>query len=633
MYKNHINLIKYLLSENSIKSSSNIALKLGVSVRSVKNYVKEINDSHHTKVILSSKHGYFVNKDEALDILSESQSNIPQNYEERAYYIIKLLLLNHVDKIDLYELCDLLYISYSTLKADINNMNKTFSNFNVKFICENDSLIIDGSEKSKRKLVSHIIYEEVSSNFLDINYIKENFKNLDVNKIKYIVETIFKDHNYYINDINLFNLTLHYTIIINRLKEGNCISSNKTFKIENMDDCSLIHDLTAEFENEFSISFNHNEQYELYVLFKNNTNSIVSTTMEDLNKLVDINIISFIKDLIARINEEYYINLLNDSFIIPFSLHLKNLFSRATNSTFAKNPMLNIIKTSSPMIYEIAIYAALLIEKKFKFIIEEDEIAYIALHIGAELERQKANEGKISCVLLCPNYMEISSLLYNKLLFQFGNNINIINTVSDLNMIKSLDFSLLITTVNIKSTLKHETVYISPFLSVIDKSAIFNTIEEIKANQMNIILKDNFRRFFDKNILFINPEITNKEKAIALMANKLISLGYVNDDFQNKILERERAASTAFSNIAIPHSVEMNAIKTSIAVIVSKNGIQWNDRTVNLVIMVAINKADKRVFHDLYQALIALFSKSEIMDLIKDVKDFNNFENLIYSSI
>ncbi|MFQ7536008.1 MAG: PTS sugar transporter subunit IIA [Clostridium sp.] len=38
---------------------------------------------------------------------------------------------------------------------------------------------------------------------------------------------------------------------------------------------------------------------------------------------------------------------------------------------------------------------------------------------------------------------------------------------------------------------------------------------------------------------------------------------------------RENAATTAFGGIAIPHAVEMDAMKTSIAVAISKNGIQW----------------------------------------------------------
>ena len=86
-------------------------------------------------------------------------------------------------------------------------------------------------------------------------------------------------------------------------------------------------------------------------------------------------------------------------------------------------------------------------------------------------------------------------------------------------------------------------------------------------------------------------------------------------------------------NIAIPHAMEMEALKTCIGVVISKQGIHWDQACVHLVLLVAINKVDKQIFHDLYEALVILFSNDHVMDLVSECITFSDFEKLIYASI
>lgn len=75
----------------------------------------------------------------------------------------------------------------------------------------------------------------------------------------------------------------------------------------------------------------------------------------------------------------------------------------------------------------------------------------------------------------------------------------------------------------------------------------------------------------------------------------------------------------------------MDAIKTSIAVGVSKKGIQWGNHTVHLVFLLAINKADKKDFRNLYESLINIFSDKHILQEVKNCQTFQDFENLVYA--
>jgi len=52
-----------------------------------------------------------------------------------------------------------------------------------------------------------------------------------------------------------------------------------------------------------------------------------------------------------------------------------------------------------------------------------------------------------------------------------------------------------------------------------------------------------------------------------------------------------------------------------------------------LVLLLAINKADKKIFRFLYEALISQFGEEGMMQEVKNCSSFQEFEALINSSI
>ena len=79
--------------------------------------------------------------------------------------------------------------------------------------------------------------------------------------------------------------------------------------------------------------------------------------------------------------------------------------------------------------------------------------------------------------------------------------------------------------------------------------------------------------------------------------------------------------------------MDIDAIKTRIALAISKKCIPWGEDTVNLVLLLPINKADKKIFRFLYEALISQFGEEGMMQEVKNCSSFQEFEALINSSI
>lgn len=633
MKKGHTLLIQYLLEHNNPVISRELSEQLGISVRTVKAYAGELNLLSDKKLIFASKSGYSINVQQAKRLLSRTEE-IPQSSDERINYIVKKLCIEHTSQIDVFDLCETLYISYSTLKTDIYRMNRTLSDFNVQFIIKNDHLILSGSERSKRKLASHVIYTETDNHFTDASIIKEAFKDLNVEMIERIIRNAFQKYEYYLNDFAVLNLLLHFSIIINRIRTGNCMMETKD-GITPADPTyfPLLEEICHNFEANFQIKLTDTEKNDIYLLLQININYSLAD-QQALTAMIGPHVFELAESLIDKIKEAYYIDLYSESFFVPFAMHINNLLLRVRSNHQNRNPMVSAIRSSYPTIYDIAVFISIQLMQKYNIQIIEDEVAFIALHIGAEIERNNISHSKIKCVLYCPNYVHIGKQLYNQLLLEFSTDITIVKAISSLEELPDSYFDLLISTVNIRKTAAdYHVMVIPPFIQQAHKFEFYKTFAKLHQNNKHYLIKKQFGNFFSAELfLTITPEQT-RDDIIHQLCCLLQKFDVVNEDFEKNVIKRELAASTAFGKIAIPHSVEMEAVKTSIAVAVCKSGLQWDTRKVHLVLMIAINSGTKNLFYELYESLVELFSEDEMINNVKNCNSFNDFKTLIYNSI
>lgn len=644
MKKKEQELLNYLSEFNKPIRSAEIANALDISVRSVKNYVHNINSLYGKNIILSSRNGYELNLQNNYSlVLTNSSEQIPQTLEERSFFIIKQLVLNHSVQIEIFDLCDSLCVSYSTIKSIISKMNKTYSSYNLEFYCEHDCVRIKGDEINKRKLLSYIINEESKSSIMNVNVLKNNFASIDVEKLQNIIFTTFKKYNYYLNDFSSMNLLLHLLIIVDRELNGNELNDGQNeVSIDNQDELNFLNEFIAQLETTFEISINKYERFEIYMLFKTNANFSIENSSKKLKELVGDNIIELIDKYVEDINNIYMVDLSSKAFKTPFTLHLKNLLLRAQSGKYTSNPMAETIKNNSPLIFDIAIYISLDLAERFNIKINEDETAFLAMHIGSEIERQADNKDKIPVAILCPNYHNMADQIMNSLMLNFGNQLNMVGSIHNENDFYTLNnpVSILFTTIPVTTKIINtntneplDIVLISPLNLKSQFSIIQNAILQAQEKYRDRKLKVKFNDFFEQSLFVVDSKLKNKKQVLTKLCDCLLVQNYVDTNFEESVYKRENAAGTAFGNVAIPHSIEMNAIKTSIAVAISKEGIQWNSNIVHIVLLLAINKADRRSFRALYESLISLFSEDKVIQEIRNCTSFDEFKSIIYTAL
>ena len=76
MKRKQLDLIQLIIEQNKPVTGSEIAAVLDISPRTVKNYIKEINDTYDKNIIISSRNGYEINPNFDYSIIIDKDDNI-----------------------------------------------------------------------------------------------------------------------------------------------------------------------------------------------------------------------------------------------------------------------------------------------------------------------------------------------------------------------------------------------------------------------------------------------------------------------------------------------------------------------------------------------------------------------------
>lgn len=372
----------------------------------------------------------------------------------------------------------------------------------------------------------------------------------------------------------------------------------------------MAQNIAAEIECNFNICYSSIELEELTITLmshlmkmdfaKLNCNNIENVVGEECIEIVD--------EIRYLLKNTYFIDTNNQDFIVKFTLHIKNLLDRLKNGYTTKNPLLDYIRNTCPLIFECAVGVAEKLKEITKCDIKEDEIAYIALHIGSNLETQKSKNKIISCVILFPQYYDFSNKMMEKLKERYGKKLEIKTVITMIDEIKKSEKAdIIISTIPVFETIRMEWVMVTPFLNDKDFENIDNKMQKINLRKIKSRLKRNLMQISNPKFFYKNTNFSNKQDAIRFMTDIMEKEDYVDHSFYDEIFDRENQASTAFEHIAVPHSMKMSANKTAMFILLNeKKPIEWNNNFVSVVLLFAINKEDRAIFQDVYDNLIVL---------------------------
>lgn len=620
MREKHLALIRILVDREEWVTAKQLSLQLHISERSVKNYIGEINYFENS-LIEGSRKGYRIKRERGRELLGRQQGSLPETPGERVNYMIAQLLTSDSESgggIDLYDVSEEIFVSYETLKKDMVKVRKKLKEYGLYANVSGAEVTLEGRELNKRRLLSGILYEEFNKNIMSLDLVQKAFPDYDMELLRDIVLSECKRYHYFVNDYAMVNLILDLVISMDRIRK-NCTfrthaAEKHRYGIREMELSGRIAD---RIEEVFAVSFTGLEMEELTAL-------LISHLMKvDYDALNRENIQDFIgpecADIVGKIleylNENYFIDTENDEFVVKFSVHIHNLLRRLEHDYTTKNPLTEHIKNSCPLIFECAVGVANCLSQLTGFRVDEDEIAYIALHIGGNLETWEKQKDKLGCILLSPQYYDLADIMMEKIEGSFSDDMvvkTVITKPSELRSVRRED--LIISTMALEPEDGQQVVQVNPFLHERDLAAIRKKIAEIKQAKKKERLRKMLLQITSPELFSKNGDISDRKQALSHMVRALEVNGYVGEGFMAEVEDREAHSSTAFGRLAVPHSLKMEASRTGMYILLSDKPISWGEHMVNVVLLFAINRQDRELFHEIFDNLIVLLLEYQSLE-------------------
>lgn len=630
----HLALVKVLMKQTDWTTARQLANELQVSDRSIKNYIGEINYQEEN-LIEASKNGYRIHKEQAKKILDHQKDQLPETPEERVNFILTELLSGDMELgLDLYELGERIFVSYETLRKDMMKVRKKAKEYGLFASVTNSMVRLEGKELDKRKLLSAILYEEFNQNILSLYVVQKAFPEYDLEKLRNIILTECKRYHYYVNDYAMVNLILDIAISMERIRK-NCtfrthIAENRQFGSKDMD---LVKAVAERIEETFSISIAGLELQELAALILSHLMKVDVNTLnhENISNFVPAESLEIVEHVLQYLNENYYIDTTDEEFVVKFAVHIHNLLLRLENHYTTKNPLTDHIKNTCPLIFECAVGVACCLNRMTGFHIDEDEIAYIALHIGGNLENYEKQKDRLSCVLVFPQYYDMSDIMSGKIVKEFEDSLLIRAVVTDASELDSMKRAdIVISTISLQPGKWEHTVTVNPFLRSSDLERIRKEIAEIQREKKRESLRNMLLQMTSPELFALNTKLFTQEEILSSIIDRMEALEYVGASFIDEVMEREKSATTAFGRLAVPHALTLNAYKTGIYILISEKPIAWEENQVNLVLLFAVNREDRTMFHEVFDNLVVLLLENQNLERVLQSKSYVEFvENIL----
>lgn len=627
MKEGHIKLINFLRTKRQNVTSEILSKELDISIRTVKYYVKEINEYLGYKLIVSSRNGYQIDQQLLIKYFQMEEHSfdlIPQNNYERAVFIIQQFIKSGGKKIDVEEICEQMYVSNSTLYKVIEELNYLHLNHKVKFERREGYIHIIGKEKDIRRIFMKVINQSSKNSFLDLETFQDFFPEINLFVLKDLINKLFKKTNGRINDFIEFNILIHIAILINRVKNANTL---KDERIESTPiNSNVNNEFLIEIEKEYNVKLSLIEVSELNRLL--NYYELEGKSIHQ----IDSKYVFLVKKYIKNIYERYYIDLVEESFLMPFAFHLESLYWRASNNILQHNPLTEIVKKNNPLVFDIAIFIGLDFMKEMNVVINEDEIAFIAIHLGVAIEQLFKKTEKIKIGVYSPNYISINSYLIMKLESYFNNQVDFFE-MSPQDLIVRKDIDLICSTISLENEkLEIPFIQISPLVSDRDLIIVENSINNVSLNYSDKKLNYMIDHFFKKDFFKIIEREHSQQEILNNLCNELYENNIVSQNFVNNVFQRELMASTAFGRYAIPHSVTFDAKISCINVLISRKGIEWGNSFVNIVFLIAINEQEIKLVREFYDFIFTILEKPQVLENVINSENYSEFISIIKSN-
>ncbi|SES28200.1 BglG family transcription antiterminator [Salisediminibacterium halotolerans] len=630
-------ILKQLLEAGEPVTSSELAVRLYVSSKTVRNDVKVLNEALaplNARIESYRGKGYQLRAENitAVEVFlanegEHGREDMPSSSDERVRYLMERLLFTS-DYIKADDLADALFISRSTLQQELKTIRAILHKYDLALEQKpHYGIRVVGNEVQIRFCISEYIFNQ-TSNFTGSS---EDWLQIlpqeELTAIQQVTLAKLREHKTIISDVSLQNLITHIAIACKRIRENHAIEMihAEMAELETKEKYRVAEEIVREIENELHVTFSKYETAYITMHLQGTKLANSAINSDDVTALIYDDVTAVVTEMLARIDQRLNLQLQDDeNLLAELSLHLKPAINRYKYNMNIRNPMLEEIKAGYPLSFAAALIGKDVLAERLDVQIDENEVGYMALHIEAAQERKKRSQGRAPrCLIVCASGLGSAQLLKYKLHSTFGEKLQIAGTTEYHNLadqpLDNIDF--IISTIPIQESLPVPVKTVSTILSDSDVTGIEKFVYE------ETFAVDQYLR---KPFTYVQRDFASYQDVITFMCDELFAAGKVDASYRESVLERENFSPTSFGNlVAIPHPLEPQTDETFWSVLTLTKPVYWIDKPVQFVVLLNIARENQGNLKPMYNALLELFDDHTKVNSLLQCKTFEQLRHAI----
>ncbi|SFK33703.1 lichenan operon transcriptional antiterminator [Marinilactibacillus piezotolerans] len=643
MENRKVKILNILSSANTPITSTQLAAVTEVSSRTIREDIKELNTDLKIngaqiealkgkgfKITIFNEllyNQYLEQIDHSLDQIS----NNPNTPNERIDYLLNLFLRKS-NPVKLDDLSEEIHVSRSTIQADLKTVKQLLEPYSLKLISRpNYGISLKGTELNRRFAISEFLFnqQKAGPSLIQMQHVSSiaEINELILNNMWSILLEQINRNEIVLSDVALNNLFVHIVIAYKRIKEGYSVAlvEKDLSEIQTQKEYKVATKIVQQIEQTLHVTFPTIEiAYIAIHLLGTKLIGESNNSTTQYEQVIDPMIQKLIDQILLQLKKELNLSLLNDQeLIMSLALHLKPAINRYKFNMNIRNPMLEDIKAHYPLAFEAGIIAALEIKKALSVEIDENEVAYIALHIGAAMEREKEKHFLKKCYIVCASGVGSSKLIQYKVTAEFRSEIEVVGT-TELYRIHEIPYDnidFIISAVPIKDTLPVPIIEVNTILSHYDLSRIEHFIKDVHSDPI---------AFIDEDHTYLNQSLKSKQEVFNFLVDKLTPIHALPADYQLLLEKREEIAPTSYgNNVAIPHPITPQTSKTFLTFCTLDQPIIWGERKVQFICLLNVEKDSREDLQLLYDILGKIVNTPAIVAKLLQCSSYNDFISII----
>ncbi len=616
------------------KSSSELSDKLGVSERTLRTYVRELNEAQKEngfRIETIRGQGYELH---ITDQKKYEDYLVNNGFDEfagnRKLRIPQLLyfLLQRTNYISIQEVADLLLVSRNTIERDLEMLRIFIKQLNLELEAKpHYGIRIAGSEKDVRQafakfVVNSSCYTSMTQPYFD--FVQER----NISHFADEIQARIANAGLVFTKATFESLLEHLSVLLYRVSNNNYISDLKIMnhqvpQIFNIVAQTIIDDLAAAYAvtiPDIEVTYLASQLHG-----KASVESIPAKDIDVLN--------TEIHRVLTMIDAEFMTDFSGDELLNhALLMHMYPLLTRIAHKISLRNPLIEFVSSRYANVFLVALRFVELWKGDQKVDLSRDEVGYLALHFASNLDRSKQKIlQQFRRILILSELGRGNVMLLRQKVAEAFPKAHIAYDIDiDYEEINRNKPDLILTTMAIDK--KQLVCPVYQINEIVSEKEITNLKDYLvlryggssEISESEDVLDIFSEKFF---LLTSSPHYLD---VVHLMSKQMVAEGYADPSFPDSVMEREEHFSTIYENgVAGPHSMVLNAIKKAVGIIIPKESMMHMDKEVRIIFLINIYKGDLFMYREISKLLQRIIADQELLHQITNVKDFHQFNSVM----